>query len=79
MNNRFIRRVKFFVSTKAELLTEKVNTWFDEMDEQYGVNFSVETYTQPVMSYTTINNKGAYMIGCCVNYILFVDKEEETK
>lgn len=79
MNNRFLRRSEFFVSTKAELLTKKVNAWFDEMEERYGVNFSVETYPQPVMSYTTINNKGAYMIGCCVDYILFIDKEEETK
>lgn len=79
MSNRFLRRVKFFVSTKADLLTEKVNKWLDEMEEEYGANFSVETYPQPIMSYTTINDKGAYMIGCCVNYVLFVDKEEEVK
>lgn len=79
MSNNFLIRVQFFVSTKADLLTDKVNKWIDEMKEQYGDNFSISDNVKPVMSYTTINNKGAYMIGCCVNYILFVDKEEETK
>lgn len=79
MSNRFLRRVKFFVSTKADLLTEKVNKWLDDMEEEYGAHFSVDDYAQPIMSYTTINDKGAYMIGCCVNYVLFIDKEEETK
>lgn len=78
-SNKYLRRVKFFVTTKADLLTMYVNDWLDEMRGQYGDNFSVDPDIQPVMSYTTIKDKGAYMIGCCVNYILFVDEEEEIK
>ena len=71
------RRVQFFISTKAELLTLKVNKWLDEMQEKYGEDFSVDPDIQPVMSYTTIKDKGAYMIGCCVNYMLFCEEEKE--
>ena len=79
MVSQSIRRVKFFVTTRADLLTMYVNDWLDEMIGQYGDNFCVVSDIQPTMSYTTIKDKGAYMIGCCVNYILFMDKEEETK
>ena len=72
-----VRRVQFFVSTKAELLTLKVNKWLDDMYEKYGVDFSVDPDIQPVMSYTTIKDKGAYMIGCCINYMLFCEEESE--
>ena len=79
MRHDYLIRVQFFVSTKADLLTDKVNKWIDEMEEQHGDNFSISDKVEPVMSYTTIKDKGAYMIGCCVNYILFVDEEEEIK
>ena len=69
-----IRRVKFFVSTKADILTSKVNAWLDVMKDEYGDDFSVDPNIQPVMSYTTIKDKGAYMIGCCVNYRLFCEE-----
>ena len=73
MSNNYLRRTKFFVSTKADLLTEQVNKWYDEMDEKYGNKFGINTNAKPIMSYTTINDKGAYMIGCCINYILYIN------
>ena len=57
-------KVKFFVSTKAELATEKVNEWLEENEDSIDI-----LSFQPFMSYTNINNKGAYMIGCMVSYM----------
>ena len=55
-------RYEFIVSTKAELITEKVNKWIDEHPE-YDIVESI-----PFMSYTSIKDKGAMMIGCMIKY-----------
>ena len=57
-------KVKFFVTTKADLATEKVNEWLEEHEDEIDV-----LSFQPFMSYTGLNNKGAYMIGCMISYI----------
>lgn len=67
MERSEILQTKFFITTKADLLTEKVNKWIQEnWDKVYAVD------VKPIMSYTTINNKGAYMIGCVIEY--YTDK-----
>ena len=67
MDRSDILQTKFFITTKADLLTDKVNKWIQEnWDKVYGLE------VKPVMSYTTINNKGAYMIGCVIEY--YTDK-----
>ena len=72
--------VKFFVSTKADMLTLKVNAWLNEMRSIHGDGFDVNPNIMPFMSYTTIKDKGAYMIGCMVSYILFDEEDsDETK
>ena len=71
-------RVKFFNSTKADILTNRVNAWIDEMKKQYGYNISIDREIKPFMSYTTIKDKGAVMIGCMVTYVIFTDEEEDT-
>ena len=58
-------KVKFFVTTKADLATDKVNEWLEENYDKIDV-ISI----QPFMSYTDIKEKGAYMIGCMVSYLL---------
>lgn len=68
-------QTKFFISTKADCLTERVNLWIKEhMDV-------IEPYTlyisDPVMSYTTVKDKGAYMIGCMIQYGVAIEKEEK--
>ena len=72
----FKDRVKFFISTKAELLEEKVNNWIEETEKNNQV--VVIQAIEPIMSYTTIRSKdrdtGAYMIGCMIHYHLI---EEE--
>lgn len=70
MSDNYTHLVKFFVSTKADILTNKVNAWIVEMKKQYGYDISIGEVT-PFMSYTTIKDKGAYMIGCMVDYVLF--------
>ena len=57
-------RVKFFVSTKAELITDKVNEWLASNEEHIYCIQKIE----PFMSYTTVKDKGAMMIGCMVQY-----------
>ena len=53
-------QIKTFISTKAELLDEKVNKWLEE-------NSDIEWYEiKPYMSYASIKDKGAYMIGCTI-------------
>lgn len=57
-----VARIKTFVSTKAELLDEKVNDFIATLpDDSYDIS-------APCISYTCINGKGAYMICCTVCY-----------
>ena len=68
-------KTEFLVSTKAELITEKVNKWIEEHPE-YDVIDMI-----PFMSYTSIKDKGAMMIGCMIKYYVFETfetKEEES-
>lgn len=63
-------RVKFFVTTKADLATDKVNEWLeDNYDNISLINI------KPFMSYTTIKDKGAYMIGCLIEYLPIVEAD----
>lgn len=57
-------KVKFFISTKAELATDKVNEWLEDNYDNIDV-MSI----QPFMSYTEMKDRGAYMIGCMVTYL----------
>lgn len=57
-------KVKFFVTTKADLATMKVNEWLEEHKDTIDV-----LSFQPFMSYTGLNNKGSYMIGCMISYL----------
>ena len=67
-------KVKFFVTTKADLATEKVNKWLEEHENEIDV-----VSFQPFMSYTGLNNKGAYMIGCMISYLEIPNKEHKDK
>lgn len=53
-------QIKSFVSTKADLLDEKVNKWLEE-----NPNIAFHSII-PYMSYTSIKDKGAYMVGCTI-------------
>ena len=55
-------KIEFIVSTKAELITEKVNKWL-ENNKDYSIWAII-----PFMSYTSIKDKGALMIGCMIEY-----------
>lgn len=55
-------KTEFLVSTKAELITEKVNAWMEEHPDAEIVDII------PFMSYTCIRDKGAMMIGAMVKY-----------
>ena len=66
------KRTAFLVSTKAELITDKVNEWMEE-------NPDVDIWNIiPFMSYTSIKDKGAMMIGCMIEYDIF-EKEEHNE
>lgn len=56
-------QVKFFVTTKADLATKKVNEWLDEHIDDIDV-ISIT----PFMSYTELKGNGGYMVGCMVEY-----------
>lgn len=58
------KKTAFLVSTKAELVTEKVNEWIEENPDADIIGIV------PFMSYTTIKDKGAMMIGCMIEYNL---------
>ena len=56
-------QIKSFITTKADFLDEKVNKWFEE-------NSSIRWYEIiPYMSYTSLKDKGSYMVGCTIIYI----------
>ena len=66
------KKVEFITSTKAELLTNKVNRWIEEHPE-----FDIWEIV-PFMSYASIKDKGAMMIGCMIEYeIVTYDFEEQ--
>ena len=68
------KKAEFSISTKAELITEKVNTWIEEHPDADIWNIV------PFMSYTTIKDKGATMIGCMIEYDIVIyefDKEDK--
>lgn len=58
------KKTVFLVSTKAELVTDKVNEWIEANPDADIWNIV------PFMSYTTIKDKGAMMIGCMIEYDL---------
>ena len=62
---KYTQKVEFIVSTSATQITEKVNKWMDEHPE-YDI-FDI----RPFMSYSTINDKGAMMIGCMIRYYIY--------
>ena len=63
-------KVKFFITTKADLATEKVNKWLEEHADEIDV-----MGIQPFMSYAAFGSNqssrdvGGYMIGCMITYI----------
>lgn len=66
---RVEKKTEFLVSTKAELLTEKVNKWIKDNPEADIWNVA------PFMSYTSIKDKGSLMIGCMIEYDICVREE----
>lgn len=68
MSAEYHPKVKFFITTRAELATEKVNKWLEENYDHIDV-----VSIKPFMSYTDIGDKGAYMIGCMIEYIEYED------
>lgn len=73
-------KVKFFVSTKADLISDKVNDWINEMLET-NTYFYIKKI-DPFMSYTSLPQKdksvGAYMIGCMVHFEIGEEVPYET-
>lgn len=68
-----VTRTKTFVTTRAELLDEYINKWLDEHSNDI---FSCEL-TPISISYTTIGNKGAYMIAQQIRYVMVVPDDPE--
>ena len=70
-------KVEFLVSTKAELITEKVNTWIDAHPE-YDVLDII-----PFMSYTGVTSKneikGSMQVGCMIKYYEFIPFSEDVQ
>ena len=65
----YISQVKFFASTKADLLTDKVNKWLIENQDMFVWCPDIK----PVMAFTSIKDKGATMFGCMIEY--YIKKE----
>ena len=55
-------KTEFLVSTKAELITKKVNKWLEEHPDIEDVEII------PFMSYACIKEQGSMMIGCMIKY-----------
>ena len=68
-----VTRVKTFVSTRAELLDQKINDWIDDHPDDI-FNFRL---TPPSISYTSIKDKGAYMICCQAKYEIDIPDDPE--
>ena len=68
--SKTITQIKTFISTKTELLDKKVNKWIREEESIVCI-----LEIRPFLSYTTIKDKGAYMVGCMVEYVKFVEEE----
>lgn len=68
-----VTRTKTFVTTRAELLDEYINKWIDEHPDDI-FNFRL---TPVSISYTTIGNKGAYMIAQQIRYEIEVPDDPE--
>lgn len=68
------KKVEYFITTRADLLTKYVNDFIKALRNTYGDNVSVGEI-KPFMSYTSIKDKGAYMIGAQVEYYIY-EKEE---
>lgn len=68
-----VTRTKTFVTTRAELLDEYINKWLDEHSDDI---LSCEL-TPISISYTTIGNKGAYMIAQQIRYVMVVPDDPE--
>ena len=59
--------VQFFISTKATMITDKVNTWLTELEDDIEID--------DILPFMSFAGKEGYMIGCMVKYHL-IDKEE---
>ena len=74
-NRKKIMQIKTFISTKGELVDERVNGWIAEESEKGSI---VSIYDiKPFLSYTTIKDKGAYMVGCMIEYLKVVEEEND--
>lgn len=65
-------KVKFFITTKADLATDKVNKWLEDNDNHIDV-----IGIQPLLSYAEIKDTGVYMIGCMITYLEVENEDEE--
>ncbi len=70
MECKYKPKTKFFITTKAEYATEKVNKWLEENYDHIDV-----ADIQPFMSY---NGTSGYMIGCMVLYYENPSRNEHT-
>ena len=83
--NDCVQQVKFIVSTKVELVNDKINEFLKECYENKADVISI----QPIMSYTSVGKtndrmQGAMMIGAMITFMVPVyDKapvdDEDTK
>ena len=67
MQREYKPKVKFLISNKADLATEKVNKWLEENYDHIDV-----VSIKPFMSYTSDGASGGrlvYMIGCMIEYL----------
>lgn len=68
-----MRKIQFLVSTKAESVTNKVNEWLKDNSDVIILKI------EPFMSYTSIKDKGAMMIGCMIEYATLEDSSMENE
>ena len=57
-------KVEFFISTKADLITKRVNDWIAKKEKEVGISFKINDIS-PFMSFS---GERGYMIGCMVRY-----------
>lgn len=63
-------KTKFFITTRSEYATEKVNKWLDENYDHIDI-----ADIKPFMSY---DGARGYMIGCMVLYSEIPSRNEQT-
>ena len=66
-------KVEFFISTKTDLITKRVNDWIEMKEKEVGTSIKISDIS-PFMSFS---GERGYMIGCMVRYKETSLREEE--